>query len=153
MDQRLIKMNNIFEITLLIILFVPIFIMTAFIPYWTRKTESFGISIPEAIYNSERLRSMRKKYSQQIIWLSIITTVLLVALFFIINLSPENLAILYTVLILLYLIISFFVYLKFHRKMKRLKKAEQWFQDKSQTTVVHTKFHYEKLTISNLFYF
>src|SRR5690625_6622000 len=49
-------------IVLLVSLFIPIFITMMFIPYWTRRTESFGVSIPEDEYHSVSLKKMRKHY-------------------------------------------------------------------------------------------
>ena len=44
-------------VTFFIVLFVPIFILINFTPYWTRKTESFGVSIPEEVYLSQQLKT------------------------------------------------------------------------------------------------
>src|SRR5690625_7070713 len=50
-------------IVLLVSLFIPDFITMMFIPYWTRRTESFGVSIPEVEYHSTPLKKMRKHYA------------------------------------------------------------------------------------------
>lgn len=52
-----------FTLIMLLVIMVPIFITMIFIPYWTRKTESFGVSIPEEAYNDSAIKAMRKQYT------------------------------------------------------------------------------------------
>lgn len=137
---------------LLIVIMIPIFIMMIYIPYWTRKTESFGVSIPEKVFNTPELKSMRKKYASRMIALSIIAIFILLFIYFFMTNDEFAITIIYSVLVIGYLLSGFFVYLIFHRQMKQRKQEEHWTQDKDQHVIVHTKFHDQKLTISNWFY-
>src|SRR5699024_11384069 len=47
---------------LLTIIMVSLFLILMFTPYITRKTESFGVSIPESVYHDDRLKKMRQSY-------------------------------------------------------------------------------------------
>src|SRR5690625_7086668 len=60
---------------LLILIFIPTAIILAFIPYLTRKTENFGVSIPESMYNREEFKTMRKKYSSIMLMITIIVSI------------------------------------------------------------------------------
>lgn len=139
-------------VILLTIFLIPVFLIIVGMPYWTRKTESFGVSIPEDIYYTEELKSMRKSYATLMIGVSIITTLIFLSIYFFITKDESVMTNTYTIIVISYLIGSFFVYLVYHRQMKRLKQAENWAQGKEQHVVVHTKFHYKQLTVSNWLY-
>jgi len=139
-------------ISLLMVVLLPGFIITIFIPYWTRKTESFGVSIPEEKYHSAKLQKMRKKYVYRMIFISIGHIFILVGIFLITNMPEETFVIVYTATVFLYLMIGFFVYLTFHRQMKKLKQKENWFQEKKQQLFVHTKFREQKLSVSHFLF-
>lgn len=134
----------------LIIMMLPVYILTIFIPYWTRKTESFGVSIPEGAYQRPDIKKMRKSYAWLMGMLAIIITA---ALVFTVGGRDDNfIAILYSVLIAVYIIVSFIVYLMYHRKMKDLKNKNPEWTKKPQVITVNTKFHSEKLTYSNYWF-
>lgn len=141
-------MNHIIVI-LLILTIIPVFITMIFIPYWTRKTESFGVSIPEQIYDNLKIKKMRKQYAFIMSFLSIIFTVIFVLLSFYFSNDEKILSIVIGTIITVYIINSFFVYLYFHRKMTNLKHAENWGQDKSEQIVIDTKFRNQKIVYSN----
>ncbi|ASK61505.1 hypothetical protein CFK37_04615 [Virgibacillus phasianinus] len=142
---------NVTMVILLLVIMIPVFISLMFIPYWTRKTESFGVSIPEEIYHSPKLKSMRNRY---VVLTGIVSA--LVAIVFLVTGSyfedEETMSILFSIIVGLFMIGSFFIYLKFHREMKALKKKENWSEKKSQLVVVDTKFRDQKLTYSNLWF-
>ena len=105
---------NIMMILLLVIL-IPVFISLMFTPYWTRKTESFGVSIPEEAYSSTELKGLRKRYVQMTGILSIVTMVLFL-LFYLVGGKDENTIVIFlTIIISLFMFCSFLIYLKFHR--------------------------------------
>src|SRR5690349_13765078 len=114
------------NMTFLLIILLPVFFSTMFIPYWTRKTESFGVTIPEEIYHTERLKKLRKQYAIY----SGISAILITILCFILNsfndINPNTFSIFFTILIFFYLFIHFLIYLNFHRVMKQLKQTENW---------------------------
>src|SRR5690625_1210475 len=96
-----------------------------FMPYWTRRTESFGVSIPEDLYHSEALITMRKKYAASMTYVSLITLAIVVITYFF--LSDETvLSLVYSFIVLTYLVINFIVYLNYHKQMKIKKQTEKW---------------------------
>jgi len=139
-------------VTFFIVLFVPIFILINFTPYWTRKTESFGVSIPEEVYVSQQLKSMRKQYAL----ITSLFSLLILALFWVANIfiqyNENTFTIMISVMIIFYLVGTFLIYLVFHHKMKILKLASDWGHKKSQLVVIDTTFRNQKLTYSNLWF-
>lgn len=142
-------MNNWFPIISLVIL-IPVFLSTIFIPYWTRKTESFGVTVPKSVYNNPEIKHLRTKYA---LYTTVIAIIITALLFFLSADATESVAaIQMTVAISLYLALSFIIYLSFHFTMKRMKAASDWEKEKSQQLFVSTSFHKEKLTYSNLWF-
>ncbi|MGJ7911899.1 DUF1648 domain-containing protein [Neobacillus sp. LXY-1] len=135
----------------LFIMLVPVFIPFIFIPYWTRKTESFGISIPEDAFYSTDIRNMRKKYA----WINGILALLFTVIFYFVSSghSEHFISIIFPILIFGYIAASFGVYLFFHKKMQDVKNNHKDWIGKSQLIVVDTKFRNQKLTHSNLWMF
>lgn len=131
---------------------LAVFISLIFIPYLTRRTESFGVSIPEKLFEREDFEAMRKKYVKIMSVFSFILLAIFLIIYFFVKEDDNLFAILFTVIIFLYLILSFLIYLKFHFEMKRIKEGENWAEDKVEKTVVHAKFREQRLTISNWWY-
>ncbi|MEW9677302.1 DUF1648 domain-containing protein [Lentibacillus sp. L22] len=140
------------EVFLLIVMMVPVFLSLMFIPYWTRKTESFGVSIPEEVYFHPEIHSMRKQY----VWWMGIVGVITVGVFWLLSETVANkestISISFSIIIIAYLVISFIIYLYFHRKMKSYKQAAKWSEEQSQLVVVDTGFRNQKLTYSNIWF-
>jgi len=145
-------MNSIQFLAIFILIMVPVFISTMFIPYWTRRTESFGVSIPEEIYNHSVLKAMRKRYAQLIGVMSIVTLVIFVLIGLTAGTNENLFSILFSIMIFLYIVGSFMAYLTFHRKMKTFKAKQNWAEQKSQQVVINTRFREQKLTHSNLWF-
>ena len=142
-------MNNLMIFIPLLIL-LPTYIATMFVPYWTRRTESFGVSIPEEKYNSAELKQLRKNY---LVIMSIVA--LAVTIIFIvasIGKSEEVITTIMTIVIITYLLFSFIIYLRFHQKMKKLKATANWQQDGKEKIIVSTSFRNEKLIYSNMWF-
>ncbi len=118
----------------------------AFIPFVTRKTESFGVSIPADYYYRTDLKKMRKNYATIVLLLLVIVSLVLVLIG--INFNTKTLYISYIVGLFVYLSGGFLVYLPFHRKMKIIKAHENWLESKQQTVVIDTSFREEKLVVS-----
>ncbi|HLS60813.1 MAG TPA: DUF5808 domain-containing protein [Virgibacillus sp.] len=135
-------------IVLLVSLFIPIFITMMFIPYWTRRTESFGVSIPEDEYHSVSLKKMRKHYVWTTLGLSFFMMISFV-IFGMATTSEDFIGIVFSIMVSLYIIASFIIYLVFHRQMKRLKEKQNWAASKTEQLVIDTAFREEKLNYSN----
>jgi len=126
---------------LFILIFIPVAIGLIFTPLLTRRTESFGVSIPVDQFKHPDLAKMRKKYALYMIILSI---VVLVAMLAAANWEPAL-----PTLLIVYLLLSFLVYLHFHKIMKAYKAQQNWGKTRKQTVVVDTGFRSQKLTVSN----
>src|SRR5690606_39995244 len=74
---------------LLQIFVVAIFAIT---PYITRKTESFGIAIPQEVYNKPTLVQFRKRYAHNCAILGGIATILLIGLIPVLNENSRSVA-------------------------------------------------------------
>lgn len=131
----------------LIGLFFLVNVSFAFIPYWTRKTENFGVSISESMYFRQDFKVMRKKYTSILVIISVILFVSFLILGF--QLEEKTVMILFTIVTVAYFVSSFLLYLPFHFKMKQIKEVENWQQDRKQSLVIDTKFREENLTYSN----
>lgn len=118
----------------------------AFIPYMTRKTESFGVSIPIKLYNRDDFKKMRKNYALIVLCLLLSLSTLIVWIGF--NFTSQLLYMSYIAGIFVYLLGGFLIYLPFHRKMKTIKADENWLEEKQQTVVIDTSFREEKLVVS-----
>ncbi|WP_042142104.1 DUF1648 domain-containing protein [Paucisalibacillus sp. EB02] len=136
----------------LLIILLPVFISTMFIPYWTRRTESFGISIPEEIYYTDRIKKLRSQYVLYSGISAILVTILFLVLGSLNEINTNTFNIYFTVLIFLYLLIHFLIYLRFHKVMKNLKQTEKWGQEKPQQVFIDTEFRKQKLNHSNLWF-
>lgn len=134
-------------IMMLFITFVPVVLISVFIPYLTRRTESFGVSIPEDIYESEELVRMRKSYAFQCSWLGVVAIATSTAMMATLNEPWASIS--FSVFLLLFLVISFFLYLKFHFRMKALKQERNWKEARSETLAIDTSFRRKKVAYSN----
>lgn len=130
--------------------FIPVGILLAYMPYLTRRTENFGVSIPASMYDRDDFQTMRTQYKRNMLISLGITTAILGVLCFI--LTTEMLYILFSIIIFLYLISGFLLYLPFHNKMKRIKQTEDWHDSRKQSYVIDMKFRDEKITLSNGWY-
>ncbi len=134
------------------IVLLPIYSITIFIPYWTRKTESFGVSIPEQIYHTPQLKKIRQRYTIFTVISSFIVTILFFTIGSILIQNEEILSLLFGVLIILYLLISFVIYMNFHLEMKQMKAEKNWNQEKSQKVIIQLGFREHNLTHSHLWF-
>ncbi|PAV28128.1 hypothetical protein CIL05_18655 [Virgibacillus profundi] len=139
-------------IVLLVVILIPVFVSLMFIPYWTRKTESFGVSIPGEVYHSPVLKAMRKQYALMTGNLSILVMGIFLLFGFFIENDENTISILFGIIIAVYIISSFLIYLKFHGNMKALKVKENWAKEKSQQVFIDMHFREQKITYSNLWF-
>lgn len=129
---------------LLQIFVVAIFAIT---PYITRKTESFGIAIPQDVYYNPTLVQFRKQYARYCVLFGGLITLVLAGLIPFLNENSWTIA--YTISIFGYSMGSFFIYYHFHKKMRILKQEANWYKERKESIVIDTKFYNEKLVYSN----
>lgn len=139
-------------VILLLVILIPVFISLMFIPYWTRRTESFGVSIPEKAFSGSEPKEMRKQYVRMTGFLpiAIMTAFLLSGLF--ITKDKNTITILFTIVIMIFMLGSLLIYLKFHRSMKKLKKNRNWSKERKRQVFINTRFRNQKLTYSNMWF-
>lgn len=139
------------NLLILLIVYVPIIIITAITPYITRKTESFGVTIPSDMYNDERFRKFRSSYAKGSSLLGIALLIMLAVL----NqfLDEQTWSISLMIATFAYIILTFFIYFHFHKKMKALKETEKWFEKRKQAVTIDVKFYQRKTTYSHAWFF
>lgn len=118
-------------------------------PLISRQSTPFGVSLPSQYVQDDKIKQYSKQYAYSMIGLSILVALPLVGIpFFIQNEKQLEffLAIYCTIVILLQLIASFFLYIKYRRNILKWKKTlpAEAFAIKSKI-VVDTEYH-EKLT-------
>jgi len=136
------------ETIMVLIFFGLVAVMMAITPYITRRTESFGVTIPEAAYLDPELKKLRKQYAAVIIVFSI----LLAAALFIAVSTSQLLQTGFALAVLVDIAGNFLIYLYFHRKMKAIKKTRNWAAGKKQAIIVDPKFRSQKLIFSNAWF-
>ncbi|AOZ92343.1 DUF1648 domain-containing protein [Paenibacillus crassostreae] len=139
---------NWLSVLIFILMFLPIAASLIFMPYLTRDTVSFGVSISEEMYYSEPIRSLRKKYA----WISAIIYILIL-LFFLIFIPTENSLrqeIMIGLSVGMFLVSSMILNLTFHFTMKKYKLDHPSLPASSKTMVsIDTGFRQHKLIFSN----
>ncbi len=129
---------------------LSLLVIFAFTPYFTRKTESFGVSIPKDVYHLPQVASIRSRYKNNVLITGIL---LLVAAFILILLDQtQRTEILISLNIVVQLVLGGVFYLSGHKKMKALKSESNWTQDKKQVTVIDTDFRSKKMLVSPLWF-
>ncbi|KUO66004.1 MAG: hypothetical protein APF84_00205 [Gracilibacter sp. BRH_c7a] len=144
-------MNSIIAMGVMYSSFLMVGMVLAFMPYLTRKTESFGVTIPEDIYHSDGLKNMRKKYSVQALIILILLSIGSAVLSYK-AITPERASLIFGIGLTLLIACLFGLYLKYHFTMKRLKEDNQWEAEKPQAVVIDTSFRNHKLAYSNLWF-
>lgn len=134
---------------LLAVMMLPVVLFVMFTPYVTRKTESFGVSIPEAAYDDVSFKKMRRAYATRTGILSGFVLLIFFILGFTYGSNEQAVGILFSVMIGIALFGSFLIYLTFHRKMKWIKEDANWAVEKKEHVVIDTAFHSQKNTYSN----
>ncbi|WP_055106519.1 DUF1648 domain-containing protein [Paenibacillus ihumii] len=135
---------------MLVFMFIPIVVSLAFMPYLTRETVSFGISVSEETFRSEPLRRMRQRYAA----ISLVVYIpLLIAGVYAAMLGNSALqGALLGALISLIVLISIALNLVFHFKMRRIKASLPAAAKEKTVIAVDTSFHRRKLVLSNKWY-
>jgi Predicted membrane protein len=139
-------MKNISILLTYLLSLLPVIVFTALTPYFTRRSESFGISIPEESYNDPAIQKIRTLYRRQGLWSGFIITVVLLALA--LNTTFKTGSSIMGAGIILQLLIMFGFYLQGHRAMRVLKAGRNWEIAKSQVVVIDTDFRKKKMLVS-----
>lgn len=135
---------------ILILLFIPIAVTLAFMPYLTRETVSFGISVSEEHYRSDILRRMRKSFAS--ISCVIYSILLIVGLYGLLNTGELGQGITLSVCVVVMVSTSTILNLTFYFKMKQLKPSLPPGPTNKAILAIDTSFHRQKLALSNKWY-
>ena len=132
---------------MIVLIAVPLLISLSFMPYFTRETISFGVTVSEEAFRSVSLRRLRKQYS--IISL-ILYAIVLAGSFLTAALKPDvQVEILFAVGATLIVACSGFMNILFHFKMKRLQSSLPEASMKQETLIIDTGFRNRRLILSN----
>lgn len=137
-------MNSVYLFITFVIVFIPVAILQIAMPILTRRTESFGVSIPTDQFKNPDIIQMRKKYMLVTVILSIITLIIMAV--------TSRFELVFPILLIAYLVVSFFIYLSFHNRMKAYKTEQNWNAERKQKVVIDTSFRSKKLTHSNAWF-
>ncbi|GAK39277.1 DUF5808 domain-containing protein [Paenibacillus urinalis] len=134
------------------VMFLPITLLIAFTPYFTRRTESFGITVSEEVFYSEPLKRMRRNFAAVII---ILQVALLAICLWGTSLVQDSAKQATWMMIYIFgvVIIHFITLFYFHNKMKRYKAEQLPASIKPSKMSIDTTFRKKKLVISNKWYF
>jgi uncharacterized membrane protein len=142
---------NGFALVMLLAVIASLGAIVTFIPYLTRKTESFGVSIEAKHFDDPEIRAMRRSYVTGTGLSAILA--LLVAIAAAVSLENDDLGWLMPVLVGWILLVQTVLYLRFHFRMKTLKQTKGLLSAEMQHTVVETGFHREKRAYSQVWFF
>lgn len=129
-------MHILFLVLTIAICILPIYVLFAFLPYLSRRTECFGVGIPEEKYDAPELTILRKKYRNAILGVG---GLIIAAVFLTVFMQKELFTEMAMIAGLLLLIgTEGSIYLHYHKKMKILKTEKGWMAGKVQTIVADT---------------
>ncbi|MDK2799390.1 MAG: hypothetical protein PWP27_1460 [Clostridiales bacterium] len=140
-------MKAFMTILIFAVIYVPALLLFAVTPYITRKTESFGVSIPEEIYYIPEVKKIRSQYKNRVLLSGGIIAVISLILDFIS--SAKSTVLFLSIGLFVQLAVMFVFYIKGHRKMKVLKKSNNWTANKLQRVVVDTDFRKKRVLVSH----
>lgn len=134
-------------------MFIPLILSIAFMPYLTRETVSFGISISEENYRSVPVRRLRKLYASISLILYSLLYILCLTAIYSSGLEgdlEENIWV--VIYIIATILLSTGLFLFFHFKMKKLKDQFTGAGKTKSIMTVDTKYRQNKLSVSNLWF-
>ncbi|MGF7049369.1 putative membrane protein [Paenibacillus sp. DS2015] len=139
------------SILMLLLMFITLSITLVSMPYLTRESDSFGVSVTEEVYYSDALRTMRRKY----VWISstIYSILLLTCLVTIsVTTNATQQGIMITVYVVCLVICSTIINIIFHLQMKKYKSSCPSMPLHKTIIAIDTGFRRQKLVFSNKWY-
>ncbi|WP_334074685.1 MULTISPECIES: DUF1648 domain-containing protein [Paenibacillus] len=139
------------SVMLLVLMLLPVVFSLSFMPYLTRETISFGVTVNEETYRSEPLRRMRRAYAT--LSLSLYAVLFLACLLGVLRFGgAEAQFTIFAIGIGIMVVISIVLNIVFHLNMKkRLPSLPSTPAEKSKV-VIDTGFRRNKLTWSNAWF-
>ncbi|MDH6673344.1 putative membrane protein [Paenibacillus sp. LBL] len=133
--------------SILVFMIIPIIVLLAFMPYYTRETVSFGVSVSEEMFHSEALRRLRKQFAS--ISCGIYALILIACLIGLLSIGNTGFEWLIVGSITAIVIASLALNLTFHFKMKGIKATLPPATTGRQVVAIDTNFRRQKLVLSN----
>lgn len=130
-----------------ILMFLPVLAVLSFMPFLTRETVSFGVSVSAAQYHSEPLRRMRKQYAA--ISIAIYAILLLTCSIGLLSLDGNEQNLIMSLFIGIAIVISIAMNLIYYFRMKKLRPTLSLAPAQKSILAVDTGFRRQKLTWSN----
>jgi uncharacterized membrane protein len=143
-------MDKFYMILMFLFTYFPTLVLIALVPYFTRKSENFGIGTPEELYKREDLEAIRKKYRNGTFIEGIVLGAIILVSYFWFDMITA--IYIFMVGLLLMLLVSFILYLSGHKRVKLLKQAENWVTHKPQMVYVDTEFRRSRTSVSPLWF-
>ncbi|MGI2327990.1 DUF1648 domain-containing protein [Planococcus sp. YIM B11945] len=127
---------------------IVLFVVQAFVPYWVKRTEVFGIYVPEAFIKEPMLVQLKKRYRAVVLLTGGVLAVLYVSIFSAESFTEEA-AVLWGVAAQFGLIVlSMGLYVVNHLKVKKEKRQQGWTAGKREKVVVDLQFRNEVEMVS-----
>lgn len=137
--------DRVYIILMNLFFYIIMLILQILTPKMTRKNIYFGVRVPEEKINSLELKKIYRNYVLENIIVSILSITILSYWAYI----TDNIVVITTLPIFIYIGILFLVYLHANSKIKKLKEGENWEKPKEQV-VVDIKFSKEKIKAGNV---
>lgn len=115
-------MNTLFIILLTAFYYLPAYFIFGFMPYMTRKTDSFGINIPEEKFSDQKTIELRKNYRNSVLIFGGLIIIIALVSDLLLPISILTVTI-FAGIILLFAVVFIF-YIIYHNKMKELKREK-----------------------------
>ena len=143
-------MDKFYMILMFAVTYFPTLILIALVPYFTRKSENFGIGTPEEFYEREDLKTIRRKYRNRTFTEGFVSGAVILASCILFDLMIAMM--IFMAGLLLLILVSFLFYLLGHSQVKKLKQDEKWIVDKPQMIYVDTEFRKNRTSIFPLWF-
>ncbi len=139
-------MDNIFNIITNLIVFVPIVVIFAILPFLTRKDIMFGVTIPSSEWKNEYFTKLRRQY----MFISIASGTLMFAASILCTLLLSEAAAVVFMQVLMWavLLVYFLLFLLFWIKTRKYKEQAGWQLSGKNIAVADTKIDLPKKALS-----
>jgi len=106
------------------ITWLMVIVSMAFLPYYTRKSIAFGIAVPKNMYTHEFFASLR----QQFLWANLVfgAVLMFASTLATVRLPEEPAAYVGVGLMLLYVALSFVLYVRAYHRVRDFKRGSDW---------------------------
>ena len=143
-------MDKYVSIILVLLCCVPTLIISAVTPYITRRTECFGVSIPEEQQQNEDVKNAKTIYKNNVLLTGGLLTIAMVVATLL--LPVETSALLIAPGIITLLAMMYIFYWQGHKKIKQLKKDNKWLPGKTQLVMADTNSTKNKAMVSPMWF-